>query len=117
MKATLEAISPQGFKIRFHMEDPPPGHLKGGESLERLLSRLADVETALKEAGFAPSGELPRTPDGLPICLRHGVPMRKRAKQGDRWYSHAIVIDGHEYWCKGRPGKDSPGWELEDSDG
>jgi hypothetical protein len=34
-------------------------------------------------------------------CSLHGVPMRLREKDGDRWYSHRLR-DGS--WCKGAPG-------------
>lgn len=79
--------------------------------LETFLRRLPDYELAFAEAGYLPTGELPRTPDGLPICRKHAVPMKARSKQGDEWYSHVVVLsDGRELWCKGRAGKDSPGW-------
>jgi hypothetical protein len=53
------------------------------------------------------------TPDGLPICPRHRVPMRKREKQGDEWHSHKVVDDqGEEVWCKGYDAPDSPGWRV-----
>jgi hypothetical protein len=51
------------------------------------------------------------TPTGEPICPKHGVPMRKRERQGDTWFSHNAGSEGEELWCRGYPGKDSPGWE------
>ena len=55
-----------------------------------------------------------RTPEGWPICARHGLPLRPREKQGDTWYSHKVVHPetGEELFCKGRPGNDSPGWDV-----
>jgi hypothetical protein len=50
-------------------------------------------------------------PDGTPICPKHSVPMRKREKQGDEWYSHSVEVNGKQCYCKGYAGKDSPGWE------
>ena len=54
------------------------------------------------------------TAEGLPICPRHGEVMQRREKQGDIWYSHRVIDPdtGEECWCKGRPGKDSPGWDV-----
>lgn len=53
------------------------------------------------------------TPEGLPICPKHGVPMKKREKQGDTWYSHVAIDDqGEELYCRGYHGKDSPGYEC-----
>ena len=52
------------------------------------------------------------TPDGLPICPRHGAPMKKREKQGDIWYSHVVTApDGDDLYCRGYHGKDSPGYD------
>lgn len=46
--------------------------------------------------------------DGTQFCRKHGEVMRLRQKQGDEWWSHDV---GNECYCRGRPGKDSPGWE------
>lgn len=103
MRALIETISPQGYKVQFEIEAQP--------GLEALLSQLADVELALAEAGYEPGAELPKTPDGLPICRKHGAVMDRREKQGDVWFSHKVIVsEGREAWCKGRPGDDSPGW-------
>jgi len=39
------------------------------------------------------------------MCSTHKVPMKRRTKDGEVWYSHRLA-DGS--WCKGRPG-DQPG--------
>ncbi|HEX6293403.1 MAG TPA: hypothetical protein VFZ66_29750 [Herpetosiphonaceae bacterium] len=52
------------------------------------------------------------TPEGLPICPKHGVPMKKREKQGDVWHSHSVGERGEDLYCRGYPGKESPGWEY-----
>ena len=41
--------------------------------------------------------------------------MREREKQGDTWYSHSVTdpTSGEVLYCKGRPGKDSPGWLVD----
>jgi hypothetical protein len=77
------------------------------ESLARICSKL-------DELGAEP---LPipvvTTPDGEPYCPKHRVPMRAREKQGDTWHSHVVEAEaGQVAYCKGRPGKDSPGWEY-----
>lgn len=52
-------------------------------------------------------------PDGTPLCPKHNIPMRKREKQGDLWWSHRVFnSDGEELFCKGYHGKDSPGYEY-----
>lgn len=51
------------------------------------------------------------TPDGLPICPKHGIPMTKREKQGDVWYSHNVGTEEFPMYCRGHAGNSSPGWE------
>lgn len=51
-------------------------------------------------------------PDGTAWCPRHNALMTRREKQGDTWYSHNCGTEESPVWCKGRPGKDSPGWEV-----
>ena len=81
----------------------------------QLIASLAGIQDELLKAGYLPNGELPRTAEGLPICTRHAVPMRQREKQGDTWYSHSVThpTTGQILYCKGRPGKDSPGWQVD----
>lgn len=53
------------------------------------------------------------TPEGLPICGKHGVPMKSREKQGDTWHSHKVVAsDGTELYCRGYAGPESPGYSV-----
>lgn len=52
------------------------------------------------------------TPDGLPICPRHGVPMLKREKQGDKWFSHNMGAAEDPIWCRGYSHTSSPGWDI-----
>ena len=81
----------------------------------QLIASLAELQDELLKAGYLPNGELPRTAEGLPICTRHAVPMRQREKQGDTWYSHSVTnpTTGEILYCKGRPGNDSPGWQVD----
>ena len=81
----------------------------------QLIASLAEIQDTLLQKGYLPNGELPRTAEGLPICTRHAVPMRQREKQGDTWYSHSVTdpTTGEILYCKGRPGKDSPGWQVD----
>lgn len=104
MKAIIKAVSPLGFEVGIEIEE---------ESLNRLAGKLADVSAWLLDHGYETTGELPPTPDGLPVCRRHREVMRRREKQGDEWFSHTVIgPDGQALYCKGRPGKDSPGWEY-----
>ena len=81
----------------------------------QLIASLAEIQDTLLQKGYLPNGELPRTAEGLPICTRHAVPMRQREKQGDTWYSHSVTDPktGEILYCKGRPGNDSPGWQVD----
>lgn len=103
MKGSIEAISPGGYVVRLETEADDP---------LRLLVDLDDIEDILIGHGYAPGGQLPLSPDGLPVCPRHRVVMSRREKQGDEWFSHKLIVDGREVYCKGRPGADSPGWEV-----
>lgn len=61
-----------------------------------------------------PAKQWSYTPEGLPICPKHQVAMKKREKQGDTWYSHVLTApDGEECYCRGyASAKDSPGYEY-----
>jgi len=99
MKARITSISPRGFLAQFETES--------------TLHDLPAFEAALIAAGYLPNGQIPRSPEGLPICPCHGEVMRRREKQGDAWYSHRVIdADGEILYCKGRPGADSPGWAI-----
>lgn len=80
------------------------------------MNELKKTVRLLPEAGVTPvvsPKAWDRTPEGLPICPKHGVPMRKRERQGDEWHSHNAGSEREELWCRGYPGKDSPGWDVE----
>ncbi len=84
--------------------------------LEIRAESLNDLRKAVRllpEAHVEPAAATVwrTTPTGEPICPRHGVPMRKRERQGDTWYSHNAGGEGEEAYCRGYAGKDSPGWE------
>ena len=83
--------------------------------MTQLIASLADIQDELLKAGYLPNGELPRTAEGLPICTRHNTPLRQREKQGDTWYSHSLTdpTTGEIVYCKGRPGNDSPAWQID----
>jgi hypothetical protein len=105
MKATITTISPSSYLVNFETPDM---------RLEELIGQLPKLERILAGAGYLPNGEMMKSPEGLPICPRHGEVMRAREKQGDAWYSHKVVdpTTGEVAYCKGRPGKDSPGWDV-----
>lgn len=83
-------------------------------ALEAVESTIAELQAL----GYRPPGDgdgWQRTPDGLPLCPRHGAVMGKREKQGDVWHSHAVVhpITGEELWCRGYPsGKADDGYPV-----
>ena len=51
----------------------------------------------------ATGGTGPTGPAGAPLCSKHGgIPMVKREKQGDEWYSHRVITaSGEERYCRG----------------
>lgn len=58
------------------------------------------------------------TPEGHPICPKHGEAMPKREKQGDVWYSHTVTDEhGEVHYCRGYGSKSSPGWEVDSVNG
>jgi len=86
-------------------------------SFEGNLTQLPGAIERLRAAGATPTAQPAQqwsyTPDGLPICPRHGAPMKKRSKQGDEWYSHVVTDSkGDDVYCRGYKGKDSPGYEC-----
>lgn len=106
MKAQIKTISPNGYEIVFEVEH---------EDRVKLLASLPKFETELTAAGYLANSErhYPKTPDGLPICPKHGEVMWEREKQGDTWYSHKVIdAAGHEHYCRGHAGKNSPGWDY-----
>lgn len=93
--------------------------LKGYPVAARFTGTAAQLDATiarLQGLGAVPPPQPPQqwssTPDGLPICPKHGTPMRKRERQGDTWYSHNMGADGEDCYCRGYPGKDSPGYEC-----
>ena len=95
---TIIAYHPAGFEVRFEVE----------------LKEISEMVLKLEKRRYRPSREVQMTPDGLPICPRHGVPMTERKKQGDIWFSHKVVdpVSGETYYCRGYPGPSSPGYEI-----
>ena len=73
----------------------------------------------LQQQGYRPAraGDgWQRTPDGLPLCPKHGAVMTKREKQVDAWYSHRVVDPhtGEERYCRGYPtGNAGDGYDSE----
>jgi hypothetical protein len=54
------------------------------------------------------------TPEGLPICPKHGIVMSKREKQGDTWHSHQTSTGNY---CRGyRTGWPGDGFDDDDDD-
>jgi hypothetical protein len=91
---TIIAYHPLGYEVHFEVE---PGEL---DAMVRKLERHR----------FRASRELARTAEGLPICPRHGVPMARRSKQGDEWFSHKVTDpdSGQVLFCRGYAAPSSP---------
>ena len=95
---TIIAFHPSGFEIHFEVE----------------LGGVADMVRRLEQRRYRPSRELAYTAEGLPLCPRHGVPMQKREKQGDRWFSHKVTDPnlGEVIYCRGYASPSSPGFDV-----
>lgn len=82
------------------------------QATDITVDRFCDLLDTASYAAPAPA-QWQTLPDGTPLCPKHNVPMRKREKQGDLWWSHRVFnADGEELFCKGYHAKDSPGYEV-----
>lgn len=82
------------------------------QATDITVDRFCDLLDQASYAAPAPA-QWHTLPDGTPLCPKHNVPMRKREKQGDLWWSHRVFnADGEELFCKGYHAKDSPGYEV-----
>lgn len=104
-KITIHTINPNGWPVDFEIT-PEPGRLD--EALIKLAGwGYSPAPTAEAARGFQ------YTPEGDPICPKHGEVMRKREKQGDTWHSHGVADDqGNKHYCRGYASKNSPGWSI-----
>jgi hypothetical protein len=82
--------------------------------LREILTELRALRASLAEPTGANGYRW--TPDGRPICPRHNVPMNRREKQGDIWFSHSVEMpDGSTAYCRGyHDPKSSPGYGSPD---
>jgi len=100
---TIRTIHPSGYPVTM--------------AIEADDGKLSTLIAQLNKWGFRPdiTGDTwLRTPEGNPICQRHQVPMVKREKQGDAWYSHQVTDpDGVIHYCRGYASPNSPGYDLE----
>ena len=96
--STIIAFHPTGFEVRFDVD----------------LGDIAEMVRRLEQRHYRPSRELSYTAEGLPICPRHGVPMQKREKQGDNWFSHKVTdpTSGEVRYCRGYASPSSPGFDI-----
>lgn len=106
---TIHAVSPQGFPIDLAFADISIAMLE--EHIGKLITAgytpPTDAAPATDPAGW-------RTlPDGTPLCPKHHVPMRKRERQGDAWWSHNAGAKDAPLCCKGYAGPDSPGYDVD----
>jgi hypothetical protein len=93
----IEAVHALGYTVTF----------------KTTAAKVDPVARWLRSQGYRPYRGWERTPDGRPICPKHGVIMRERDKQGDQWYSHNVGTQDRPIYCKGYPDKSSPGWEVD----
>lgn len=99
---TIIAYHPSGFEIRITQD---------------AFDKLDQSVNYLLKNNFRPQLGYQYTPEGSPICPRHNVPMVKREKQGDVWYSHNTGSEDSPLWCRGYEHKNSPGFGSSASNG
>ena len=95
---TIIAFHPTGYELRIQVTfDELPA------TMRRLAAR-----------GYTPSREPILTAEGLPICPRHGVPMKQRTRNGDLWFSHKLMDPGtgETLYCRGYASASSPGYDI-----
>jgi hypothetical protein len=97
----IRATHRTGFEVVFEVPD---------------LAAVDGMISELQRQGYRPTlaGDgWQRTPDGLPLCPKHGAVMTKREKQVDAWHSHRVIDPrtGEEHYCRGYPtGKAGDGY-------
>lgn len=82
------------------------------ESLRDLLRVVSQLPTIRQIEVVKEAQVWVELPDGRVLCPKHGVPMKKREKQGQSWYSHNVGTEDDACYCKGYPGPDSPGYDA-----
>jgi len=103
-RGTIQARHPSGFVVTVLCQD---------------VIHIDKAVQWLQERHYVPvmeGDQWRRTPEGLPICPKHGVVMPQREKQGDIWHAHSIVPNGNEdakTYCRGYPSKHGTGWWVE----
>ncbi len=82
----------------------------------RVLGReMLKINNALDLLVGEKRAQFRMTPNGTPICAKHGIEMRLRQKQGDAWHSHAVQVNGQTLWCRGYPfpgATPADGWNV-----
>lgn len=105
-KITIHAIHPKGWPVDFQIN---PAEHKTEEAIA-FLERYNFIPAPTAES----ARDYSYTPDGLPICPKHGEVMQKREKQGDTWFSHGVTdSQGQKHYCRGYASKSSPGWHID----
>lgn len=99
---TVIAYHPTGYEVRIELESS---------------DKLAGIIQWLHDHNYRPSQSVEHTPEGLPICPKHRVPMTQREKQGDTWFSHNMGTKDSPIWCRGYASNASPGWNYGDPPG
>lgn len=110
----MEDKQPRTYNVNISARHP------AGPTVEFIITgvpwdQITVICNALANAGYQPihSTGIQVTAEGKPFCPKHNVPMNKRIKQGDVWFSHTVIgPDGQEHYCKGYEGPSSPGYNY-----
>jgi hypothetical protein len=102
--------APASVNVKFSFEGYDTMLTLRGESGGDVLPKLREAIGWLRGHGAQPTagtngngaGHGPTVDEGPHVCPIHNVPMKRREKHGDVWYSHkAIGPNGAEFWCRG----------------
>jgi len=98
-KAILGVLSTGGEPQFLPNELREEPQFLGGEEPQFLGGR--NPSSAKEEKEEEKQQEENKAAAGLPVCSKHGVPMERRQKDGQTWFSHRLP-DGT--WCRGAQG-------------
>lgn len=100
------------FAVRVRIGDVEGELTIAGGTLKEIRDAVKMLPTIKGVEVVQPVRDWQRTPEGEPICPKHGAVMPLREKQGDTWHSHNVGTEDTPIYCRGYASKNSPGWDY-----